>query len=164
MVSRSWRHQAVAICLLAATAVTVVLADVVAHRFTDRADSPQRTVVAWLAAIAAGDGAAACWLMTDAGQADLHAGSVASCRETVSEMRSELSADEPPLLSAVLVRRIVVHAENAAVAVADIRASDGSAVGVLGAFSGVQLMRLSGAWRIAGLPPAAPLGGRPAHT
>ena len=164
MVSRSWRPRAVAVCLLAATALTVVAVDVAARRFADRADSPRRTVVAWLAAIAAGDGAAACRLMTDTGQADLHAGSVASCRETVSEMRAELSADEPTLLKAVLVTRIVVHAGNAAVAVADIRASDGSAVGVLGAFSGVQLPRLSGAWRIAGLPPAAPLGGRPAHT
>jgi hypothetical protein len=100
--------------------------------------------------------------MTEAGQADLHAGSVASCKETVSEMRAELSAAEPALLRAALVTRVVVHAGSATVDVGNIRASDGSAVGVLGAFSGVQLTRVSGAWRIAGLPPASPLGGRPA--
>ncbi len=111
------------------------------------------TVRSFLVAIADGDTARACALVTPAGQAGLAAAAGrrgSPCASVVASASSQLSPAVRHALRGVEVRRVTIQGDRATVRDEDIATSTGNLSPLLRAGSTTKLVKSRGRWQLAG--------------
>jgi hypothetical protein len=139
--------------LLAAVAVSGVLAACGGSSSNNDAAQVKQTVTRAFRALATGDGATLCSLATPAGQKTLAAGLPHStCAEVVKVVSLHLSPQQKAGLESVQVKKVVVNGSHATVSDADLTSAHGTLKGFINPNSPpTKLTKQSdGSWKLSG--------------